>query len=466
MTLTYQQALEYIYSFDDPYLAALRDRGKPGWGLSTIRAILNRLGDPHLAYPTVHVAGTKGKGSTSAFITQGLIESGLKTGLYISPHLQDWRERIQINRQWIGEEALARLVEDFQPYGDQMPDLSAFEVITALAFWHFAREGCDVAVIEVGLGGRLDATSVVEPEVAVLTSISLDHTQFLGDTVAQIAQDKSAIIKPGVPVVSAPQVPEAQAAIEARAAEMVSPLILIGRDWHVQTLSLTWEGSEALIGEGDDLQRYTVALPGAFQVENAAVALATLRELERAGLPVRREAWHGALAHTRWPGRLETISREPRVLVDGAHNPYSIRQLLASLEILLEGRSLSVVFGCMADKDIDGMLEALLPAARQVVLTQADHPRAASPEALWKRAIQQIRAAQQQGADWAGEITLMQAADVGGAVRLALGRAEPDQVLCITGSLAVAGEARTALLEDDSLITAIPGRFSAGHSPA
>src|SRR5574341_806749 len=274
MPLTYQQAFDYVHSFDDPYQAAIRDHGKQTWGLAGIRDLLARIGDPHRACPVIHVAGTKGKGSTAAFIAQGLIESGLKTGLYTSPHLEDWRERIQINRQLISEDAVAALVEDIQSHADAVPGLSAFEVTTALAFWRFAREGCDAAVIEVGLGGRLDATNVLEPLVAVITSISLDHTQLLGNTVAEIAAEKAAIIKPGVSVVSAPQTPEALSVIAGRATETGSRLTLVGRDWQAQRLSHNLSGSRALIGPVGKLKEHQIGLAGHFQIENAATALA------------------------------------------------------------------------------------------------------------------------------------------------------------------------------------------------
>lgn len=450
MPLTFQEALDAIHRFDDPYLAALRDHGKQTWGLEGIRQLLRKLGNPHLAYPTIHVAGTKGKGSTAAFITQGLIESGLKSGLYVSPHLQDWRERIQVNRALIAPDALARLVEDLLPHVEGMP-LSAFEVTTALAFWHFARESCDVAVIEVGLGGRLDATSVVEPVVAVITSISLDHTQLLGETLAEIAGEKAAIIKPGVPVVSAPQPPEALAVIERRAAEQRSPLALGGRDWQAQPIRLAWEGSEALIGRGEQQEAYRVSLPGAFQVENAGLALAALEEARQAGLPVTAEAMQAALANVRWPGRLEVVSRRPLIVLDSAHNPYSVEQLVESLVGLRAANGaqkgpLVFVFGCMADKHVEAMLGALLPAAQRVILTRADHPRAASANDLLDLAQALAARARLAGEAWAAQIALETAEDVPGALRLAMNGLPEDGCLCVAGSLSIAGAARETLL--------------------
>ncbi len=448
MTITYQQAFDYIHSFDDPYLAALRNHGKQTWGLEGIRQLLERLGNPHLAYSTIHVAGTKGKGSTAAFITQGLIESGLRTGLYTSPHLQEWRERIQVNRQEIAPDALARLVEDIRPHADGMP-LSAFEITTALAFWHFAREGCNVAVIEVGLGGRLDATSVVEPIVTVITNISRDHMQLLGNTLAEIAGEKAAIIKPGVPVVSAPQPPEALAVVEERAANQGSPLILVGRDWQVKAVRLTWEGSEAFIGN-ESPHRYRIGPAGTFQIENAAVALAALDAARRAGLPITQAACETALAGTRWPGRLEIVSRRPLIVLDGAHNVHSMQRLIESIEHLhgpqpARGRVV-FIFGCMADKESGAMLQALLPIARRVILTAARHVRAASPDDLLAAASEIRETARGVGAGWADQIGLETAPDTASAIHMARQGLQKDDLLCITGSLSIAGEARDELL--------------------
>src|SRR5574341_269488 len=320
MSLTYQQALDYIHSFDDPYLAALRDHGQQTWGLDRIRDVLALLGDPHLAVPVIHVAGTKGKGSTSAFVAQGLIESGLRTGLYVSPHLQDWRERIQIDRQLVEPDALAELVEEYQQVAGAETRISAFEVTTALAFWHFAREHCDAAVIEVGLGGRLDATNVVQPLVSVITNISLDHMQLLGSTLTEIAAEKAAIIKPGVPGVSAPQPPEAMRIIVRKAEQEGCLLTLVGRDLSVQPVNFTWQGTKARIGVLGAMENMWISLPGEFQVENAATAVASLREAQRAGLPVGDEAIRAGLSNVRWPGRLDMVTRDPLVIVDSAHN--------------------------------------------------------------------------------------------------------------------------------------------------
>ena len=440
MTRTYDEALEAIHRFDDPYQRALRDHGKQTWGLRGIRMLLEKIGDPQAAYPTIHIAGTKGKGSTAAFIAQGLIESGLKTGLYTSPHLQDWRERIQIDRQLIPREALAALVDDLLPHTDDMP-LTAFEITTALAFWHFAREGCDAAVIEVGLGGRLDATNVITPLISVITHISLDHTQLLGDTLPSITYEKAAIIKHGVPVVSAPQEPSAARLIEKTAEQQHSPLVNVGKDWWFKPVEMDWDGTLAHMGTGDYKLPVEISLPGPFQIENAAVALAALNAAGRQGLPVTRQGRLDGLANTTWPGRLELVQRDPHVVLDSAHNVHSITQLVEALRALAtpeqaRGRRV-VVFGCMADKDVEGMLRVLVPAAHRLILTQADSPRAASVEDL-------LAVATGLAGDLPVEFET--AGTTASAVQMGLGGLAGDDLLCITGSLSIAGEARDVLV--------------------
>jgi dihydrofolate synthase / folylpolyglutamate synthase len=445
MPLNYSQALEYIHSFDDPYLAAIRNHGQQTWGLDRIRARLHELGNPHLACPTIHVAGTKGKGSTAAFITQGLIASGLKTGLYISPHLEDWRERIQINRNLISEADLANLVDDYQRISTAIEGLSAFEVTTALAFWYFAREKCDAAVIEVGLGGRLDATTVVAPVVSVITNISLDHTQLLGNTLAEIAGEKAAIIKPMTPVVSAPQSLQAMGVIEQRSREHSSPLIVIGRDWDTRVVSQTWGGSDVEIGPAGEPVAMHIALPGAFQVENAAVAAAALKTAQRQGLPVKDEAIARAMSEIVWPGRLEIVGRAPLIILDSAHNPYSIERLVHSLRSLGGYESLFCVFGCMADKHVDAMLSALLPAYHYVIFTQSDNPRAATALDLLAQATGLVAEGRGRGKAWARRLELDCVPTLESAIDHALAKMRSSDALCITGSMALAGEARTLL---------------------
>lgn len=448
MTLTYDQALEAIHQFDDPYQRALRDHGKQTWGLQGIRELLAQLDDPHLAYPTVHIAGTKGKGSTAAFAAQGMMESGLKTGLYTSPPLQDWRERIQIDHQLIPREALAALVEDLLPHTEGMP-LTAFEVTTALAFLYFAREECDAAVIEVGLGGRLDATNVVQPVVSVITNISLDHTQLLGTTLTAIAHEKAAIIKPGVPVVSAPQEEPAERVIRKVAGEEHSSLSLVGKDWWYRPVEMDWDGSLAYMGTGNYEIPVEIGMPGEFQIENAAVAIEALNLAVQQGLPITRPGRLAGLANARWPGRLEVVRRDPHVILDSAHNPRSVQVMVRALQDLSTAEQARghkhFVFGCMADKDVDAMLRMLLRAGRRLILTRAAGERAAPVDDLLARA-QAIQQEMGSGAAGQGSTQILSAPSTAEAVQMGLEGLQENDILCITGSLTVAGAARDQLV--------------------
>lgn len=452
MISSYRQALEYLNGFDDPYLAALRDHGKQTWGLAKIRLLLERLGNPQLAYPTVHVAGTKGKGSTCAMIAQSLIESGLKTGLYTSPHLEDWRERIQVNCELIPYQDVTEVANDICRFTETIPGLSTFEVTTAMALFYFARKGVNVAVIEVGLGGRLDATTVVEPLVSVITNISLDHTQLLGNTLAEIAAEKAAIIKHRTVVVSAPQPPEAERVIVEQAAKMESSLILVGQDWHYTLDERTLSGLHITIREREGAQHtLNVKLPGDFQAENAATAYAALVELRAAGLPITDDDMQAGLAHVQWPGRFEVLQQDPLILLDSAHNPYSVGRLLTNLKAVAGSQKFIFVFGCMADKDIDSMVKELLPSAQQIIFTQAHNVRAALADELLNRARRITNDVTHTGEPATHNLTLTAIPDVQTAVRRAIANLRAGVALCVTGSLAVVGEARTYLLQTDAL---------------
>src|SRR5512138_4022327 len=316
------------------------------FGLERVQRGLDGLGHPERAYAILHVAGTNGKGSTCAMAAEALRAAGHRVGLYTSPHLQRFEERIQVNGAPISADALAARVEEVRracPWHEAAPEverLTYFEFATLLGLLHLARERVDVAVVEVGLGGRFDATNAVLPRVAAVARIGLDHTQLLGDTVEQIAFEKAGIFKPGVPaVVHAHQPPGALETLRAEAARRGAPLTVA---------PVAWDGP--------------VALAGPHQRGNAALAAAALRELARAGVPVPEEAIAGGIARARWPGRLEEVAG---VLLDGAHNPDGAAALAAALSALHPGRPVELVFGVLSDKDHHGMLAALGPAARR-----------------------------------------------------------------------------------------------------
>jgi dihydrofolate synthase/folylpolyglutamate synthase len=450
--LTYEEALDYLYSFVD-YSAVRADKYAPeAFDLARMAGLLRALGDPQARYPVLHIAGTKGKGSVAAMCASALAAGGYRTGLYTSPHLFDFRERAQIDGQPIARPDVAEIVDQLKSLAPDYPDITTFELTTALAFSYFARQGVNVAVIEVGLGGRLDATNVVNPCVSVITSLSYDHTSLLGSTLAEIAAEKGGIIKPGVPLVSAPQPAEAQAVLERICRERLAPLSVVGRDWHFRAVRHDLDGQtlevwspveqqqlEALQAAGHALawrpERLEIPLLGAHQVENAAVAYAALALLRAVGLPLAAGAIREGLRAVRWPGRFEIVARRPYVVLDGAHNADSARRLAAALADYFPGRRVCLVFGASADKDVNGMLAALLRpelGVSRVLLTQAVHPRAMEPEAL-------ARLAEAHG------VPVEQVSAVAPAMARASEWAGPQDVILACGSLFVVSEARAAV---------------------
>lgn len=396
--LTYQQALDYLYSFVDYSLTRQLRYSPEKFDLGRMQAFLKLLGNPHLKYPTVHVAGTKGKGSTAAMIASILQAAGYRVGFYSSPHLEDFVERIQINQEPISHEVLAALVDEVRPAVARIERLTTFEITTAVAFLAFLRAGVDVAVVEVGLGGRLDATNLVQPEVSVITSISYDHMKVLGETLGQIAREKAGIIKPNTPVVVAPQRQEALTVIHEVAEQQAAPWFRVGDDirYRVASHSLdgqafwVWKAADQpevnrwLEGEVEDWRplQFEIPLLGAHQVDNAATAFAAVEVLRTRGWEIPVEAITRGFQQVRWPGRFEILQREPYLVVDSAHNQDSALKLRLALEDYFPGRKVVLIFGASEDKDIEGMLRELLPKAQMVIATRSFHPRAIEPEAL------------------------------------------------------------------------------------
>jgi len=346
-------------------------------GLERIEGLLDALGRPEQRYRLVQVGGTNGKGSVAAMLAAILKSDGHHVGLYTSPHLVSFRERIRVDGQPIpedsvvdGVEALGTLVARF--------DATMFEATTALALDHFAREAVDVAVLEVGLGGRLDATTVGMPEVAVITRIDLDHQAVLGATLAEIAVEKAAIIRGGV-AVSAAQAPEAERVIAARATAVGVPLLLEGRDLSVAVERRGPDGQRlACAGPGWSLTGVELGMPASYQPSNAILAVAAARELG-----VREAAIRDGLARAWWPGRFQIVRRAPGFLVlDGAHNPAGAGALAASLRDVFGEVRITFVLGILTDKDAAGIVAALAPLAERFVLVASSNPRAAAPDAL------------------------------------------------------------------------------------
>ncbi len=374
----YQQALDYLYSFVDYSLKNSSELARADFNLDRMRALVASLGHPQNQYPSIHVAGTKGKGSVCALCASALRAAGYRTGLYISPHLQDFTERIQISGQPIPPADLVALVEEAKPIVARLGGLTFFEITTALAFLYFARQGVDAAVIEVGLGGRLDATNVVTPRVSVITSLSYDHMAVLGNTLSAIAREKAGIIKPGVPVVSAPQEAEALAVLESVATERGAPLTLIGREVRFHWREYSLEGQSLEI-EAPIPVVLQIPLLGRHQVINAATAWAAL-QIGNWNIPL--EAMRTGFRTVVWPCRFEIVHRHPPVILDSAHNVDSFEKVAQTLADYFPDYRVVLIFGCSEDKDMAAMLTALRPRLQHILATQSAHPRAVSPLAI------------------------------------------------------------------------------------
>jgi dihydrofolate synthase/folylpolyglutamate synthase len=448
-SLTYQDALDYLYSFLDTEKKLPSTPAE--FNLPRTAALLAAIGEPQHAFPSVVVAGTKGKGSTAALIEAIARAAGLRTGLWTSPHLHSYRERIQVDRRMISQAELIQAVESIKPLVeafDPQPfgKLSVFIIGFAIALRYYAAQAVDLAVLEVGLGGRYDSANVVTPLLSVITSISYDHMQVLGDTLRQIAYEKAGILKPGVPAISAPQHPEALAEIARVAAEVGAPL-WVAADGEI-------ENEELKIEKGDgqfsilnsqfsilDLDRYhgpmETTLQGVFQRENARLAVGAALLLRDAGLPIDDAAIAAGLAAAQWPGRLEMAPGEPPIVLDGAHNGDSARKLVQSLAEAFPGRRLVLVLGTSQDKDITRILAELAPAASALVLTRSSHPRAwVDLEDLAARAEPLLRDAR---------APILIAPEVSDALAQARRLAGPGDLICVTGSLFVVAAAREAL---------------------
>ncbi|MDI3538528.1 MAG: dihydrofolate synthase / folylpolyglutamate synthase [Bacillota bacterium] len=408
-------------------------------GLERIEKLLGKLGHPEQGLKVIHVAGTNGKGSVCAFVSSVLAAAGYRTGLYTSPHLVEYRERFQINGTLISLEELAALLTDvrrasLEAAGAGGEEATEFEVLTAAAFLYFATQKVDYLVLEVGLGGRLDATNVVRPEVAVITHISYDHTAVLGCRLAEIAREKAGIIKPGCPVVMAPQEEEAAEVIAAVAAERRAPLHRVQAECTVipRRQSLSGQSFDLCIS-GRSYRDLSISLLGDHQVDNAATAALALTVLSSKGAAVSEDALRQGLAAARWPARFEVVLRSPVVVIDGAHNPDGAEALARAVQAYLPKRRLILVLGVLGDKDVPAVLRALGPLAQVAVVTRPASPRAAEPEHVASG----LRA-------YVPEVYVEP--EIERAVQRALSLAGPEDVVLVAGSLYMAGVARRYLL--------------------
>lgn len=434
---TYRAALDYLNSRTDFEKMLRVGYNHTNFNLSRMLRILAGLGNPHKKIRTLHVAGTKGKGSTCHMLASMLQQSGYRTGLYTSPHIVDLRERIAVNGELVKEAEFTRLMAKIAPVVERLKrdEPTFFEILTAAAFLHFAQRKVDVAVIETGLGGRLDSTNVIKPEVCGITSISYDHVAQLGNTLEKIAEEKAGIFKPGVPVISAPQVPSVRRVLRKAAERVGCPLRIIGEDLE---FSYRFESSRAsgphtrvcLATPTTRFDHLRVPLLGEHQAHNCGVALGMIDALRAAGWDVPEQGAIDGLAKVRIEGRLELIRDMPRTIVDAAHNGASVAALMRAIGQNITYDSMVVIFGCGLDKDIDGMLQQLQLGADKVIFTTSGTPRSADPHELHARFVEKSQKMAQVGE------TLEE------AYRIACKSVTRDDLICITGSVYLVGLAK------------------------
>lgn len=408
------------------------------FGLANITMLAEALGNPHLKMPCVHVAGTNGKGSTAAMLESILRAAGIRTGLYTSPHLERINERIRINGEDISDENFAAAwtrvqskIESLLASGKLSMHPTYFECITALAFVAFAESAVAFAVYEVGLGGRLDSTNIVVPEVAVITSIDFDHESFLGHSIAEIAGEKAGIVKRGAWVVSSAERPEARSVIAQRCRELSARLVEVDEAWKLGETGISAGCYRAVATANDSGTKIALEppLPGRFQIRNALTAASAARLLAERGFPVKDEAIEGGIRSVRWPGRLERLSDRPAIYLDGTHNPAGAKELLKFWRENFAGRRIFLVYGAMRDKAVDEIAGLLFPAADFVVLTEPLQPRAISAPLL-----------AEMTAHLAKESSVVR--DPAEALERTIGMASPDDAVFATGSLYLVGDLR------------------------
>ncbi len=435
--MNYDSAVRYLLSLGKE-LAAPTQPAAAKFDLENITVLTGRLGRPDRAYPSVHIAGTNGKGSTAAFLESILRHAGFRTGLYTSPHLERINERIRVDGQEIGDAAFAEtltriltVVEELLAEGKLRAHPTYFECLTAMAFEHFARERVEFGIFEVGLGGRLDATNILLPAVSILTRIDFDHEDILGHSLREIAFEKAGILKPAVPVVLTEQHPEAREVCLSRAKELGCAVVEVTAAYRVESESMQDGCVLAQVTEvasGASLQ-LVPELPGHFQLQNALNALAAARLLRDRGYRISDDSITRGISTTTWPGRLEKLQSHPDVYLDGAHNPSAARELAAFLQQGFAGRRIWLIFGALRNKAVDEIAGVLFPYAVEVIFTQPNTSRAISAAQL---------------AEIAGHHSerFSVTSDGEQALERAFAKAAPEDAIFVTGSLYLVGQLR------------------------
>jgi dihydrofolate synthase/folylpolyglutamate synthase len=447
--MNYEAAVRYLLSLGRE-LAAPTQASAAKFDLENITLLSERLGRPDRAYPSAHIAGTNGKGSTAAFLEATLRDAGFRTGLNTSPHLERINERIRVGGEEISDEAFAdvlsrvqAITEELLAVGKLRAHPTYFECVTAMAFEYFAQQRVEFGVFEVGLGGRLDSTNIVTPVVSIITRIDFDHENFLGHSLREIAGEKAGIIKAAVPVIVAEQRHEAREVIRNRAKELLSPVIETTEAFRIENESIE-DGhvraqiTEIATGWSTEL---APSLPGRFQLQNALSALAAVRLLQQRGFRISDESIARGISTTVWPGRIEKIQSSPDIYLDGAHNPSAARELAHFVEESLKGKRIFLLYGALRDKAVDEVAGLLFPLAAEVVLTAPSTSRAISASQL-----------EEIAAHYADKSTTI--ADAEDAIEYALAKASPGDVIFITGSLYLVGQLRHYLKQKSQTVTA------------
>jgi len=457
--MTYEESVRALFSLGRE-LAAPQQARVQKFGLGNITILAEDLGQPQRSSPCVHIAGTNGKGSTAAMLESILRAAGLRTGLYTSPHLESINERIRINGENISDQDFAAAwsrvhssIEALMASGRLTAHPTFFECITAISFLAFAQHQVDFAIYEVGLGGRLDATNIVAPEIAIITPIDFDHENFLGHSIQEIAAEKAGIIKPGAWVVSASERPEARAVIARRCAEIDARLVEVdatARLENVQSADGLYRAVAAFTHSRKQLT-LTPSLPGRFQIRNALTAAIATRLLAERGFPLPDDAIERGIAAANWPGRLERLATQPDLYLDGAHNPAGARELLKFWKENYDGRRIFLVYGAMRDKAVDEISGLLFPHATAVVLTEPSQPRAISASLLAEITSHDAK-----------ETVIVR--DPREALEAALQLAGPRDVVFVTGSLYLVGELRAYWGKRVAKQGSIAGRNSPSQS--
>jgi dihydrofolate synthase/folylpolyglutamate synthase len=437
--MDYASAVRYLLSLGRE-LAAPTQAAAAKFNLENVSVLLEKLGRPDRVYPTIHIAGTNGKGSTAAFMESILRLAGFRTGLNTSPHLERINERFRINGEEISDGQFAdtftriyAVIEELLADGKLRAHPTYFECVTALAFEVFAHERVEFAVIEVGLGGRLDATNIIKPVVSVITRIDFDHENFLGHSLREIAGEKAGILKHGVPVVSAPQLPEAREVLRARADELHCRFIETAEAFRIDREEMHSGCVRADVSETNTSRQFSLSpqLPGRFQLQNALNAVVAARVLQDKDYAISNEDIESGVAEAQWPGRLEKLQSQPDVYLDGAHNPSAARELAHFLEENFAGRRVILIYGAMRDKAVDEVTGVLFPLASEIIFTQPNNPRAISATQL-----------AQIASHHASQFSAIDNAEA--ALDRALASAQPNDAIFITGSLYLVGQLRHA----------------------